>query len=343
MGNQMIAVRHFTNEITNIPFIMDSNCFMVFSHLWRRYDSSSVNEHLITKDGWFQYTMKSLMSNCGFGDKGTLQRAVEGLYRSKVIDVRAESGSRMWACWKMNKAMIERIASIPNADAMQEPYLNSICAISSKDGNYTYLGNKEGIDDLKCYFGVQAVENPPLFNTITQQHHNTTKQQNYNTVKQQNSNTSPLHNSNTILDIEKRVNSNKFKEEFEVVTEGVEENQNESKSQIERNEDSNPYQPKENSLLTPRENKEIAKAFRALEFFKPSIDTNTLNTCLDLLHEVSQSNRNNYMSLLTKAHHSFNELLKDYTKEERKAFFKALNDLSRVLGDAFHRYDTKQK
>ena len=139
---------------------------------------------------------------------------------------------------------------------------------------------------------------------------------------------------------EKKLNSNKLKEEFEVATEGVEENQNESKSQIERNDDSNPYQPKENSLLTPRENKEIAKAFRALEFYEPSIDTNTLNTCLDLLHEVSQSNRYNYMSLLTKAHHSFNELLKDYTKEERKAFFKALNDLSRVLGDAFHRYDT---
>lgn len=136
---------------------------------------------------------------------------------------------------------------------------------------------------------------------------------------------------------EKKLNSNKLKEEFEVATEGVEENQNESKSQIERNDDFNPYQPKENSLLTPRGNKEIAKAFRALEFIKPSIDTNTLNTCLDLLHEVSQSNRNNYMSLLTKAHHSFNELLKDYTKEERKPITKALLDLSRVLGDSFHR------
>lgn len=146
-------------------------------------------------------------------------------------------------------------------------------------------------------------------------------------------------NSNILME-KKESKENKLKEEFEVATEGVEENQNESKSQIERNDDSNPYQPKENYLLTPRGNKEIAKAFRALEFFKPSIDTNTLNTCLDLLHEVSQSNRNNYMSLLTKAHHSFNELLKDYTKEERKAFFKALNDLSRVFGDAFHRYDT---
>lgn len=143
-------------------------------------------------------------------------------------------------------------------------------------------------------------------------------------------------NSN-ILKEKKESKENKLKEEFEVATEGVEENQNESKSQIERNVDSNPYQPKENSLLTPRENKEIAKAFRALEFFKPSIDTNTLNTCLDLLHEVSQSNRNNYMSLLTKAHHSFNELLKDYTKEERKPITKALLDLSRVLGDSFHR------
>ena len=143
-------------------------------------------------------------------------------------------------------------------------------------------------------------------------------------------------NSN-ILKEKKESKENKLKEEFEVATEGVEENQNESKSQIERNDDSDPYQPKENSLLTPRENKEIAKAFRALEFFKPSIDTNTLNTCLDLLHEVSQSNRNNYMSLLTKAHHSFNELLKDYTKEERKPITKALLDLSRVLGDSFHR------
>ena len=149
-------------------------------------------------------------------------------------------------------------------------------------------------------------------------------------------------NSN-ILKEKKESKENKLKEEFEVATEGVEENQNESKSQIERNDDSNPYQPKENCLLTPRGNKEIAKAFRALEFFKPSIDTNTLNTCLDLLHEVSQSNRNNYMSLLTKAHHSFNELLKDYTKEERKPITKALLDLSSVLGDAFHRYDTKQK
>ena len=149
-------------------------------------------------------------------------------------------------------------------------------------------------------------------------------------------------NSNILME-KKESKENKLKEEFEVATEGVEENQNESKSQIERNDDSNPFQPKENSLLTPRENKEIAKALKALEFLKPSIDTNTLNTCLDLLHEVSQSNRYNYMSLLTKAHHSFIELLKDYTKEERKAFFKALNDISSVLGDAFHRYDTKQK
>lgn len=352
-GKLEIAINHFTTDITPLPYWMDSNCYIVFSLLWRRYISSSINEKLITPDGWFQYTMKSLMIHSGFKDKSTLHRTVEGLYRSGLIDVRVEDGSRLWACWKMNKKNIEYVASIPDRDAMQEPFLNSINTIGSKDKNYTYQLNKEGITELMKFFMVNPVENPPLFNTITQQHDNTTKRQNDNTVKQQNSNTSsfqndntsPLHNSNTtsledsntILDVENKVKSNKLKEDFAVVTEGVEENQNESKSQIERNDDSNPYQPKENCLLTPRENKEIAKAFRALEFFKPSIDTNTLNTCLDLLHEVSQSNRNNYMSLLTKAHHSFNELLKDYTKEERKPITKALLDLSRVLGDSFHR------
>lgn len=351
MGNQKIAVRHFTTEITNLPFILDANCFIVFSHLWRRYDSSSANEHLITEDGWFQYTMKSLMMHCGFGDKGTLQRAVEGLYRSKLIDVRVENGSRMWACWKMNKPMIERVASIPNADAMQEPFLNSICAITSKDKNFTYLESNEGIEDLKSFFGVQAMENPPLFNTITQQHLNTSKHHNYNTTKQQHFNTSPfqhdntsqLQNSNTSLDYEKKVNGNSLKEEFEVVTERIEENQNEPKSQIEGNDDSLQYQPLNNKLLTPSENEEISKAFRTLKFFKPPIDTNVLKECLDLLHEVSQSNRENYMDCLVKANSRFKQLLGGYTKEERKPITKALLELSSILGEAFKNKDTKQK
>ena len=194
VGVQEITVQHFTNEITNLPFIMDSNCFIVFSLLWRRYMSHSLNENLITEDGWFQYTMKSLCKHCGFKDKGTLHRAVEGLYRSGIVDVRAESGSRLWACWKMNKNVIERISSLSDRDAMDEPYLKSITSIESKDKEFTYLNNKEGIDDLTKFFCVQAKgknqvnpsENPPLFNTITLQNNNSIKQQNNNTIKQQN-------------------------------------------------------------------------------------------------------------------------------------------------------------
>ena len=166
-GNQEIAIRHFTTDITQLPYWMDSNCYIVFSLLWRRYISDSINEKLITKDGWFQYTMKSLLIHCGFKDKGTLQRAVEGLFRSGLIDVRVEAGSRMWACWKMNKKNIEYVASIPDRDAMQEPFLNSINTIGSRDRNFTYQLNKEGITELMKFFMVKPVENPSLFNTIT--------------------------------------------------------------------------------------------------------------------------------------------------------------------------------
>lgn len=157
-GTQAIAVKHFTTDITSLPFIMDSNCFITFSLLWRMYDSHSLNKNLITDDGWFQYTMKSLMTHCGFKDKGTLQRTVEGLYRSGIIDVRVESGSRLWACWKLNKELIEKIASLTDRDSMDEPFLKSIRTIESKDKEYTYLNNKEGINELMKFFSAKAEE-----------------------------------------------------------------------------------------------------------------------------------------------------------------------------------------
>lgn len=180
-GKLEIAINHFTTDITSLPYWMDSNSYIVFSLLWRRYISSSINEKLITPDGWFQYTMKSLMIHSGFRDKCTLQRAVEGLFRSGLIDVRVEAGSRLWACWKMNKQKIEYVSSIPDRDAMQEPFLNSINTISSKDKNFTYQLKKEGITELMKFFMVNPVENPPLFNTITQYHYNTTSQDNHST------------------------------------------------------------------------------------------------------------------------------------------------------------------
>lgn len=180
-GKLEIAINHFTTDITQLPYWMDSNCYIVFSLLWRRYISASINEKLITPDGWFQYTMKSLLIHCGFKDKGTLQRAVEGLFRSGLIDVRVEAGSRMWACWKMNKKNIEYVASIPDRDAMQEPFLNSINTIGSRDRNFTYQLNKEGITELMKFFMVNPVENPPLFNTITPYHHSTTSQDHHST------------------------------------------------------------------------------------------------------------------------------------------------------------------
>lgn len=137
-------------------------------------------------------------------------------------------------------------------------------------------------------------------------------------------------------------NTNILKENKEL-EEALAENQNESKSEIESSSDSNPFQPIVNNQLSPRENEEVEKAFRTLEFCKPSIDTNTLKNCLDLLHEVSQSNRETYMDSLSKAHSRFKLLLADYTKEEAKPFTKTLNELSSVLGEAFRKNDTKQK
>ena len=134
-----------------------------------------------------------------------------------------------------------------------------------------------------------------------------------------------------------------LREDFKILTEEVKENQNEPKSKIEGNDDSNRYQPIENKQLTPSENKEISKAFRTLEFCKPPIDTNTLNDCLDLLHEVSQSNRETYKDCLAKAHSRFKQLLEGYTKEERKPITKTLLDLSSTLGEAFKNKEPRQK
>ena len=206
-GKLEIAINHFTTDITQLPYWMDSNCYIVFSLLWRRYISASINEKLITPDGWFQYTMKSLMEHSGFKDKGTLHRTVEGLYRSGLVDVRVEDGSRLWACWKMNKKNIEYVASIPDRDAMQEPYINSINTISSKDKNFTYQLNKEGITELMKFFMLNPVENPPLFNTITQY--------NYNTTSQYNNSTSVPYNYTTLpqQDFMEEVPSDKNKNE----------------------------------------------------------------------------------------------------------------------------------
>lgn len=359
VGRQGIRVRHFTTDITNLPFVMDANCFMVFSHLWRRYLSACSNESLITDDDWFQFPMKSLTQLCGFKDKGTLQRAVEGLYRSGVIDVRVESGKRLWACWKMNKNALEKIASMPDRYVMVEPYLKYITSIESKDKNFTYMVKKDGLDKLGEFFGVKMkeekppniVENPPLFNTIIQEHINTSKLENCNILTQNHSNTSKQNHDITTEQEHDSTSTQQNhtdavednNEDFNLLLEEVKENQNESKSEIESSSDSNPFQPIVNNQLSPRENEEVEKAFRTLEFCKPSIDTNTLKNCLDLLHEVSQSNRETYMDSLSKAHSRFKLLLADYTKEEAKPFTKTLNELSSVLGEAFRKNDTKQK
>lgn len=213
-GKLEIAINHFTTDITPLPYWMDSNCYIVFSLLWRRYISSSINEKLITPDGWFQYTMKSLMQHCGFKDKGTLHRTVEGLYRSGLIDVRLEDGSRFWACWKMNKKNIEYVASIPDRDAMQEPFLNSINTIGSKDKNYTYQLNKEGITELMKFFMVKPVENPPLFNTIAQEDYSTTSQDNHTTSLPYNHTTIPQQDFMEEVPSEKDVKE-EMEKEFE--------------------------------------------------------------------------------------------------------------------------------
>jgi hypothetical protein len=64
---------------------------------------------------------------------------------------------------------------------------------------------------------------------------------------------------------------------------------------------------------------------------------------LDLLHEVSQSNRETYKDCLAKAHSRFKQLLEGYTKEERKPITKALLDLSSTLGEAFKNKEPRQK
>lgn len=162
----------------------------------------------MTDDGLFQYTMKSLAQHCGFSDLGTLHRAVEGLFRAHIIDVRVESGSRLWACWKMNKEVIERLSSLSVGDVMTEPYLNSINTIGSKDKDFTYRNNTEGIDDLQRFFGIanrdkrsQSTENPPLFNTITQQYSNTTKPQYHKTTKRE------YYTDSTTIEMQSQVQS----------------------------------------------------------------------------------------------------------------------------------------
>jgi hypothetical protein len=50
-GKLEIAINHFTTDITPLPYWMDSNCYIVFSLLWRRYISASINERLITPEG----------------------------------------------------------------------------------------------------------------------------------------------------------------------------------------------------------------------------------------------------------------------------------------------------
>jgi hypothetical protein len=72
--------------------------------------------------------------------------------------------------------------------------------------------------------------------------------------------------------------------------------------------------------------------FKGLEWERPNVNPNVLKSCLDLLHNVSQSNADNYKERFAKAHNQFKGLLKGYSKEERKPLNMALNDLSRVLG-----------
>ena len=361
IGRQGIRVRHFTTDITNLPFVMDANCFMVFSHLWRRYLSACSNESLITEDDWFQFPMKSLQQQCGFKDKGTLQRAVEGLYRSGVVDVRVESGKKLWACWKMNKNVLEKIASIPDRYVMVEPYLKSITSIESKDKNFTYMVKKDGLDKLGEFFGVKMkeekppniVENPPLFNTIIQQYSNTLKQHNDNTTKLQNNTTkiqqydkTTLRENNNTAELEdnstlpQEVLMDVVEVNKEVVNKEVfenNENQNESKSKIERNDDSNRFQPKENNLLSLTENKEVSMVFKTLGWEKTNLDSNTFNACLDLLHELTQSKADNYKETFAKVYSQFKALLEGYGKEDKKSVTKALNDLSFVLERAFRK------
>ena len=270
-GKLEIAINHFTTDITQLPYWMDSNCYIVFSLLWRRYISDSINEKLITPDGWFQYTMKSLMEHSGFKDKGTLHRTVEGLYRSGLVDVRVEDGSRLWACWKMNKKNIEYVASIPDRDAMQEPYINSINTISSKDKNFTYQLNKEGITELMKFFMVNPVENPPLFNTITQYHYNTTSQYNNSTSLPYNYTTLPQQDFMEEVPSHKN-NNEEMEKEFE---KPVEENPIGLQAEESSTQSSNEYQSCEKELQQGQRNVSkdtLEKARKEFREFKKDID-----------------------------------------------------------------------
>ena len=73
------------------------------------------------------------------------------------------------------------------------------------------------------------------------------------------------YNTNNILkenkpSKENKVNSNSIKEDFDLVTEEVKENQNEPKSQIEGNDDSLPLQPLEKNLSSSQRSKDSVEA-----------------------------------------------------------------------------------
>lgn len=73
------------------------------------------------------------------------------------------------------------------------------------------------------------------------------------------------YNTNNILkenkpSKENKVNSNSLKEDFDLVTEEVKENQNEPKSQIEGNDDSLPLQPLEKNLSSSQRSKDSVEA-----------------------------------------------------------------------------------
>lgn len=138
-----------------------------------------------------------------------------------------------------------------------------------------------------------------------------------------------------------KLNNNILKEERknkeleEALKEVEEGNQNESKSKIERNDDSMQYQGIQNKSLSPRGNKEITKTLEGLWFYKDSISTNTFNDCCRLLHEVATSSKDNYKVNLTKARKGFNTLFEGFKLEQRKPFSQALVSLSKTLGEAF--------
>lgn len=146
------------------------------------------------------------------------------------------------------------------------------------------------------------------------------------------------YNNRNILKekIPSKANSKKLKEDFELVTEGVNENQNETKPKVEGNDDSNRYQPFENNLLSPSENSKITKTLESLDCCKNTVDSNTFNECMRLLLEVATSSKDSYMNNATKVKKDFNEVMKGCSREQRKPFSEALNNLVSILGTAFH-------